>query len=332
MRRIYQVALACAVFLAPSLSFAAPLFSDAFSNAVISAANYSTATSDATSSFATFAYDYSAMGIPPAPSTGDGSTLGLRLDANRTPPNAAEAITLFTNLSFSGDYTVTFDAWLNVNGDFPDGGAGSTNSLTAGVGSNGVANNHIIGSPTGSGGWFSVNGDNGNGVDYRLYKDTFLQGVATAQYAAGTATDARDGDNAYYSSLGSVNVGSLPVQGASNGGPAQQTGTTYAGSFGMAWHRVKLEVDADGGTGGAASMKWTVDNLLIGTLDAGANGTFPASGKVTVGYSDPTSNASDLPTHSFALFDNLQVVPEPASAMLGVLGLGLIACLRRRKA
>jgi hypothetical protein len=66
-------------------------------------------------------------------------------------------------------------------------------------------------------------------------------------------------------------------------------------------------------------MKWYIDGLLIGTLDAGANGAFTASGRVTLSYSDPTTNASDLPTHSFALIDNLTVndaIPEPTSMAL----------------
>jgi hypothetical protein len=267
------------------------------------------------------------MGIPSAPNSGDSSTLGLKLDANLSAPNAAEAVTLVTNASFSGDYVVKFDAWINVNGPFPDGGSGSTNYLTAGVGNNAATNNFVAN--TGSGGWTAVNGENGSGIDYRFYKDGALQGVDTAQYAAGTAANARNGLNGYYDALGSVDVSNLPVQGANNGGPAQQNGTSFAGSFGMDWHEVTLIVDADGGTGGAASMKWIVDGLLIGTLDAGANGAFSAAGRVALGYSDPTTNGSDNPPLSFALVDNLVIsVPEPASTLL--LFIGAIALLTPR--
>lgn len=293
---------------------AATLLSDDF-NTVASAANYVPVVTDATSSFATFAYDYSAMGIPSAPNSG-GSTIGVKLDANFSAPNAAEAITLHTVNSFSGDYSVKFDAWLNVNGPFPDGGSGSTNYLTAGVGGDGITNNFVAN--TGFGGWTAVNGENGSGIDYRFYKDAALQGVATAQYAAGTATNARNGLNGYYDQLGSVDVSNLPVQGANNGGPAQQNGTSFAGSFGMDWHEVELLVDADGGTGGAAAMSWIIDGLLIGTLDAGANGAFTSNGRVTLGYSDPTTNGSDNPPLSFALIDNLVVtaIPEPSTIVL----------------
>jgi hypothetical protein len=252
----------------------------------------------------------------------------LRLDANFSAPNAAEAINVITKSKFSGNYVVTFDAWLNVNGPFPDGGSGSTNYLGAGVGSDGVTNNFVAN--TGSGGWTAVNGENGSGVDYRLYKDATLQGVATAQYAAGTGASARNGLDPYYSQFGNVNVSNLPVQGANNGGPAQQNGTSFAGSFGMAWHKVTLAVNATGGTAGAAAVTWSVDNLKIGTLDAGANGAFSASGFVSLGYSDPTTNSSDLPTHSFALIDNLVIVPEPGTITFGTLALLTMIGVRRR--
>lgn len=326
MRRIQIAAFTWAILATPALSWAA-LFTDSFSNGS-STANYGTISTDGSSSYATFGYDYSVMGIPSAPNSGDASTRGLRLDANFSAPNAAEAITLYTLAQYSGKYMVQFDGWINVNGPFPDGGSGSTNYLGAGVGHDGLTNNFVAN--TGSGGWTAVNGENGSGIDYRLYKDASLQGVATAQYAAGTATNARNGLNGYYDQFGNVDVSNFPVQGANNGGPPQQNGTSFKGAFGMQWHRVSLAVDPTGGTGGAASMTWFIDNLLIGKLDAGANGAFTANGRVSLGYSDPTSNGSDLPTHSFVLIDNLVIVPEPATLTMCVMGLLALCGLRRR--
>jgi PEP-CTERM motif-containing protein len=328
MRHIQIAALVCVAFFISRVSPAAPLFSDNF-NTVASAASYGTITTDAVSSFATFAYDYSVMGIPSAPNSGDGSTKGLRLDANFSSPFQAEAITLYTLAAYSGDYTVQFDGWINVNGPFPDGGSGSTNYLGAGVGHNGTVNNFVANA--GFGGWTAVNGENGSGIDYRLYKDSTLQGVATGQYAAGTGANARNGLNGYYDQFGNVNVSNFPVQGANNGGPAQQNGTSFKGAFGMQWHRVTLAVDADGGTGGAASVKWFIDNLPIGTLDAGANGAFTSNGSVAFSYSDPTSNGSDNPPLSFVLIDNFQIVPEPTTCALGVIGIALLCGWGRRR-
>jgi hypothetical protein len=310
MRCIRVAALALAAASLANVSFAAVLFSDNFSTASLS--NYTAISPDPTSSYATSGFDYSPLGIPSAPSSGDSSTLGLKLDANKSgPPNVAEAITLATNAQYSGDYIVTFDAWINVNGPFPDGGDGSTNFLTAGVGSNGTTNN-FAGTTTGSGAWTAVDGENGSGVDYRLYKDGTLQGSGP-QYAAGT----RDGTNPYYSQLGNIDITNFPVQGSANGGPAQQNGTSGGGTFGMAWHKVKLAV-----SGGA--MTWTIDNLPIGTL------TPVPAGHVAIGYSDPTNNASDLPNYSFALIDNLVIVPEPATLTLCMASLLAMGLVRRR--
>ncbi len=320
-------ALSAAIVMS-SVSHAA-LLSDNF-NTAASAANYVVVSTDVTSSFPTYAYDYSVMGIPSAPSSGDGSTKGLRLDANFSGTPQAEGITLHTVQSFSGKYTVKFDAWINVNGPFPDGGSGSTNYLTAGVGGDALTNNFVAN--TGGGGWTAVNGENGSGVDYRLYKDANLQGVATGQYAAGTASNARNGLNGWYDQYGNVDVSNFPVQGVNNGGPAQQNGTSSKGSFGMAWHQVMLVVDSTGGSGGAPLVAWSADGLPLGTLDAGLNGAFNANGRVTLGYSDPTTNQSDNPPLSFVLIDNLRVTPEPAS--LGMLGLALVSAsmLRRKNA
>ncbi|HQY87145.1 MAG TPA: PEP-CTERM sorting domain-containing protein [Tepidisphaeraceae bacterium] len=320
------VGLFAGVFVGPVAH--AVTFTDDF-NTAASHTNFLLVSTDPTSSYPTYGYDYSAFGIPSAPNSGDASTLGLRLDANFFAPAAAEGVTLHTLDSYSGDYVVKFDAWLNCNGPFPDGGTGSTNYLTAGVGGNGVTNNFVAN--TGHGGWTAVNPECGSGVDYRLYNDDLLQGVATAQYAAGTAANARNGLNGYYNQFGTIDVSNMPVQGVNNGGPAQQSGTSFAGSFGMDWHVVQLIVDDNGGTNGEASMTWMIDNLVIGTLDAGLD-AFDAVGAVTLGYSDPTTNQSDNPPFTFALFDNLSIttsVPEPST--LGVLAGIVCVGVRRRR-
>jgi hypothetical protein len=272
-------------------------------------ANYSIVSSSADTSV-TFAFDYSALGIPPAPHTTDGTTLGLKIKANIVAPGDPEGITLHTNDVFFGDYVVRFDVWMNANGPFPGGGAGSTEFLTAGVGGDGVTVNR--GNATGSGGWIAISGEGGASRDYRMYKAGGEQFAESAQFEAGNISDvgggAHNSSDPYYAGFLGVDVAELPVQGANHGGPAQQTGTTVVGSLGFGWHEIELLVDPDGGSLGLAAMKWRVDGLLIGTLNAGRGNSFISDGSVTLGYMDViVPSISDNPDLSFGLIDNLYV-------------------------
>src|SRR5436305_1498239 len=86
-------AILAAVLCAPVVCSASAIFNDDFSTddsaswninkAVIDSgsASHTLASTDG-SSIAEFGYDYSALGIPPAPHTTDGSTKGLRLRTN----------------------------------------------------------------------------------------------------------------------------------------------------------------------------------------------------------------------------------------------------------
>ena len=66
---------------------------------------------------ANYAYDYSAAGIPSAPNSTGGSTIGLRMAARTTPSDAAGAVAAIRNgMPMSGDYTMTVDMWINYNG------------------------------------------------------------------------------------------------------------------------------------------------------------------------------------------------------------------------
>jgi hypothetical protein len=328
--RFKAIHLACAAALAaaPVAASASVLFSDDF-NAAGSAANYTLAQTGQNQ--VTWAWDYSTMGIPSAPNTTDGSTLGVKFESNMTA-GAAAGVTLHTLQDFTDSYIVKFDAWINANGPFPGGGAGSTEFLTAGVGGDGITTNRVGG--TGVGGYTAVNGEGGSGMDYRLYKGTTLQLPSSGQYAAGTvdsptASNSRNANDPYYAQFGNIDVAELPVQGANQpGGYQQQTGTLKPGAVGFAWREVELHVNPTGGTGGAAAVDWYIDGLLIGTLDAGVS-AFPHEGKVTVGYADPFASLSDNAALSFGVIDNLVVVPEPAT--LGLLGIGAVGLLARRR-
>ena len=111
-----------------------------------------------TSDKITFAYDYSADGIPPAPHTTNGTTLGMKLEANITAATAAGVSASPLNGNFTGDYRVRYDAWINYNGPLFDGGSQSTEYLGGGVGTKGNVVQWSLG-PATDGIWFACDGD-----------------------------------------------------------------------------------------------------------------------------------------------------------------------------
>jgi len=321
MKHTLLVATVVAALAAPSTSNATPLFSDDF-NTPASELNYTKG--EIGLNAVTWAFDYSTVGIPPAPNTTDGTTIGVKFESNMTSPGAAAGVTLHTLQQFSGNYRVKFDAWINANGPFPGGGTGSTEFVTAGVGGDGSTVNRV--NVSGINAYVAVDGEGGSGIDYRLYKGTTLQDPASGQYAAGNHSTARNANDPYYAQFGGIDVGALPVQ----GGVDNQTGEVKVGAAGFAWREVELHVDSTGGTGGAASVAWYLDGLLIGTLDAGIGASFSTDGSVAIGYADPFASVSDAPQWSFGVIDNLSVIPEPTSIALGIFGIMGLMGVRRR--
>ncbi len=239
-----------------------------------------------------WAWDYSSMGIPPAPHS-SGTTLGVRFGANIVDPAAAECIMITpTGYVFGGDYKLTFDMWINVNGPLPGGGTGSTEHVCAGVGYDGVTLNNTS---TGSGGWFAVDGDGGETYDYRAYKNSGLQYLASGQwlvddYNANATTD-NDIEN-YFAGQ------SAPTYQQNN--YTQQTGSLNNGCAGFAWREVEIVVVGD-------TVTWTIDGLPLCRLDRTVGADFPLDGAISLGYFDRYSSVSDNPDLSFGLIDNVRV-------------------------
>lgn len=280
-------------------------------------ANY-TVSSDA-DTLATFAYNYSALGIPSAPNSAGGSTIGLKLEANNGDTTAAAAAIGVSpaGRTFTGDIYLRFDMWINANGPFPGGGVGSTEFVTAGVGT--VGNTIHKSSGNADGTWSGVDGEGGSGIDYRIYLGTGLQTPDAGFYAAGTAADARSAANSYYTGRF---PGQAPPQFQQTNFP-QQTGNVKDGSVGFAWHQVEIAKLGSGVT-------WSIDGTLIGNVPSATL----SGDNVFVGFWDAFTSISDNPALSFGLIDNLRVVqavPEPNTVALGsIAAIGFFA-VRRRK-
>jgi hypothetical protein len=248
-----------------------------------------------------------------------GTTLGVKFEANIVEPGAAQAL----NISpiggfFSGDFVLRFDMWINVNGPFPGGGTGSTEFITAGVGTAGFSVQKSSGTADGT--WFAVDGEGGSGIDFRAYRSTALEGPTSAVYAASIsgAIGSRSADNPYYHTTFPGGQQAPALQQINH--PAQQ-GALKPGTTGFGWRNFAIEKVGN-------DVTWTLDGLIIAIM---TNATLSGD-NVFVGYWDVFASVSDNPATSFGLIDNVRVetIPEPATGGL-VLAASLALLARRRR-
>ena len=280
-----------------------PVFSDSFD--ANTAANWIVNKSSGDTAV-TFNFDYATLGIPSAPHS-SGTTRGVQLKANLALGVVAALSLSPTNQSFSGDHRLHFDGWINVNGPLPGGGAGSTEFLTAGIGTAGNRTEWVGNGSTADGFYFSANGDGGSTdtatttADYNAYVGATVQAAATGDYWAGTGTTARGNGNVYYTSAFPTGQAAPTLQQTTY---PQQSGNLNPGTFGLAWHDVI--VSRRGST-----VDWVVDGIRLATI---SNATFTAS-NVFVGFWDPFPSLSSNSVINFGLVDNVRVeVPAVAPA------------------
>jgi MYXO-CTERM domain-containing protein len=300
------------------------LFSDNFD--VNSSGNY-TVNQDADAEVL-FAYDYSTLGISAAPNSAGGTTLGLRFRANIDATTGAQAINVSpTGGSFTGNFRMSFDLWINANGPFPAGGGGSTQFGTAGVGTAGTSVQK--GSVPADGAWFAVDGEGQSGIDFRAYRGAVSEGPSsTAFFATDSGTiNRRSADNPYYHATFAGGQQAPTLQQTTypaSADPANnQEGALKAGTVGFGWRQIEI-------TKVGNDVSWTIDGLPIATL----TGATLAGNNIFVGHWDAFSSTTANPAMNFSIVDNwrVEVIPEPSAWMLGLLGAaGLLGWRRRQR-
>jgi hypothetical protein len=301
----------CALVAAPALG---QLYSEDFS--ADATANW-TVNAGPTDVAANFFFDYSSVGIPAAPNTTDGSTRGMKLQANESSGVFGGMSVSPTGLNLTGDYTVRFDVWSNFNGSFPVGGSGSTQMSTYGVMTSGSVAQWPGGTQDST--WFGTTTDGNSSVDWRAYSPDAPTGyVDQDPVFAATGIGNRNQSHPYYAGFGGVSAPAAQVALF-----PQQTGTTLIGSAGMEWHEVEI---AKAGS----VVTWTMDGLLLATVDTA--GMTLGGGNIFFGHSDTNGSSSSDPNDSLLLFtlvDNIVVVPAPGAA--GLLGIAGLMLVRRRR-
>jgi hypothetical protein len=261
---------------------------------------------------ADFFFDYSTVGVPPAPSSAGGSTRALKLQANMDPATQAGSVSGYglsvspLNFGITDNFDMRFDLWLN----YPKSGNGSTQIGGAGYGTAGTAaqiagraDSIFIGAST----------DGGSGVDYRVYGPAFSTGyteqnkidpndpASPSVFAAG----GRNNTAAYYS----TNFpGGIPVPQAQTNLIPTQTGlSNVVGTLGLQWREVSLRKVGN-------LITYRVDGVLIASIDARHSG--PLGGQnILFNLYDINGNASTDPSSTntlFALFDNVRITNFPS--------------------
>jgi len=242
----------------------------------------------------TFGYDYSAAGIPSAPNSTGGSTIGVQMAVNITPDDAGapDHVTIYNTTALSGSYRLTVDMYMNVGGP-----SGSTEFGTVGIG--GATNdfNSIFTPIAGNGHFLSVTGDGGSSSDFRH----FIQPI----------NPVASGDASYLNDLNTTNSSGDTYQNIFPGGD-------FTGSPGNRWTTLTIDV-IEGG-----NVTYSFDGTPIVRTPTVAN-----EGLAGLGYADSfASVGGDI---HFVVYDNLLVeaIPEPSSALLSLLSAALL--LRRRR-
>lgn len=295
MKRALTSTLLAVVLAAPCGMLSAALISDDFE--VDSSANYTVVNDGTPNGTVNFAFDYVTAGIPLAPNSTGGDTLGLRLTANDSAA-VVDAYTAFHNTNVKSNiYKLKVDVFMGYSGT-----AGTTEHGHVGVGGNGATFNSIFTPISGSGSFIAFTGDGGSASDYRWYLDAANGGPTTVpgadpSYLAGSA----NGTAALYQALY----------------PAPPS--TVAGSPGNIWTTVEVLVK-----NGTITYNFGGTDIVKDTFTGSLNGL------VSLGLADTFASSVD-PGTVFTLYDNLEVtIPEPTSmALVGLSLFGLLATRRR---
>ena len=313
--------LAVTLALASSAPAATVLFEDDFETETSANWDVLNGSNSGTPDFiVNWAFDYStnsytsngvSVMIPAAPNS-SGLTRGVKVAVNKLDDVAeAAAVNLYPKgKSFSGNFALRFDMWINYNGG-EYGGTGSTEFSIFGINFSGTLANWsppaaaVSAVPSSDGILFGVTGEAGAARDYRSYEGDPAGPPLEFTAASGGFID-RDGDGTVEQEAVSTTAADFPLD-IIYSRPPQET----RGVPGKKW--VQVEVRQREGV-----ITWIMDGYVIAEKPGEGLWT---SGNIMIGTMDNFNSIANPRADNFVIFDNLRVVdlgsdPVPARLTL----------------
>jgi hypothetical protein len=223
--------------------------------------------------------------IPPAPNSRDGSTRGVRFTVNNNDGVASIAgVNIYPKgQSFSNDFALKFDMWINYPGGAGGTGtgvAGSTEHAIAGINHFGTQVNWAALTGASSDGiWFAVDGEGGGASrDYRAYVGNPV-GPPTELMGAASGLSQSDNTAAIYQTLF----------------PSSRFET--AGAPGKNWVEFELRQTNH-------MVLWLLDGTVVAQP---TNASSFNAGTVMLGFMDTFASIAAPAQDAFVLFDNVRV-------------------------
>ncbi len=267
------------------------LFSDALDTDTSANWNFFAGSNDNVPDYTTnWAYNYGAIPytfngvtyvIPPAPNSANGSTIGVKFTVNDSNGVDAAVNIYPKGRSFSGNFALKFDMWLNhPGGALGSGGSGTTEYAICGIDHTGTEINwDATNSPPSTDGlWFGVDGDGGALSDYIVFAGN-PAGIQTQLTVAASGLVSSNHTNPTYEALF----------------PATRCETI--GVPGKCW--IAGEIDQTNGT-----IIWKMNGTVIAQR---ANTSSFISGDVMLGYMDIFPSIASPLADAYLIYDNVRV-------------------------
>ena len=333
-RLLTPLAVSAALFGVTLVSRAQLIYSDDFSNPN-DATNWVVNYSDTGSNYINFNFDYTTIGLPPAPHSTGGNTRGLKMSPDITVGSllagAVSGLSVTpTNFSISQNFDMHADMWINYNAS--GGGKNATNLV---IGNGGSGSTIVYGCGYGTVGSVAqvagsidsilcgMQTDNGSSAEARMYGPNVAGSYQNGVYqSTGNGVPGFPGDSfvynnptgtrAFYTQSTWTTVASpnwtnffpstaVPLQQMSLY-PQQTNIACNLGAPVFAWHDVEVEKAGN-------IIVYLIDGHLVATGDYASAGT-PSGDKLVFTAFDINSSPSTDPNFAnlnFVVFANIVV-------------------------